>query len=389
MMARALRAISHRFPRCRTRLAWIVRLGAAVALLTACTVPTDTSTGAPPSKASPSPLPSATVQPSTPVPTSTVPPTATPAPRSTRVLLLSLDGLRPDALEPNRTPTILALAEAGAYTLTAQTTLPSATLPAHGSMLSGFDVEQHGLTWNDYIPENGFILTPTVFSLAHDAGLQTEMVVSKEKLVHIAAPGTVDEFTYVPGGDFAVAEQAGLAIADGFDVLFVHFPGPDTAGHQAGWMSPIYLGTIAHTDEAVRRTLAALEAAGLRDGTLIILTSDHGGHGELHGSSSPEDMTIPWIVAGPGVVAGTRLTTPITVYDTAATAAWALGLALPLDLAGRPALEAFGMSSAREGPEAQGLASAPKVPFPAPDLGGRVEWLGPQVDDWAVSRAVR
>src|SRR3972149_3217061 len=78
--------------------------------------------------------------------------------------------LRPDALDPNRTPAILALAESGAFTLTAQTIHPSVTLPAHGSMLSGYDVEQHGLTWNDYLPENGFILTPTLFSLAHDAG---------------------------------------------------------------------------------------------------------------------------------------------------------------------------------------------------------------------------
>ena len=357
-------------------------------MLWACTVPAVTSTGAPPSKASPPPLPSSTARLSTLAPTPTVPPTSTPLPRSSRVLVLSLDGLRPDALDPSRTPTILGLAEAGAYTLTAQTTYPSATLPAHGSMLSGYAGDQHGLTWNDYIPRNGFILTPTLFSVAHHAGLSTEMVVSKEKLVHIASPGTVDEFTYVPGGDFAVAEQAGIAIADGFDVLFVHFPGPDTAGHQAGWMSPIYLGTVAHTDEAVRRTLAALAAAGLQEGTLIVLTSDHGGHGEVHGSSLPEDMTIPWIVVGPGVVPGTQLTAPIVVYDTAATAMWALRLTLPSDLAGRPVEEAFGADTARPWENPPSLASAPKVPFPAPGLGGRVEKVGPRADAWAGSRAV-
>jgi arylsulfatase A-like enzyme len=293
-------------------------------------------------------------------------------------LILSLDGLRPDALDPDRTPTILALADSGAFTLTAQTVHPSATLPAHGSMLSGYGVEEHGLTWNDYIPQNGFILTPTVFSVAHDGGFHTEMVVSKEKLVHIASPGTVDEFTYVPGGDYAVAEQAGVAIVDGFDVLFVQFPGPDTAGHEAGWMSPIYLGTVAHSDEAVARVLAALDTAGLRDSTLIILTSDHGGHDTLHGSSLPEDMTIPWIVAGPGVVPGTRLLSPITVYDTAATALWALGLPLPSDLAGLPVEEAFGVGRGGARASPTSLASAPKVPFPASGLGGRVETLGPE-----------
>jgi arylsulfatase A-like enzyme len=364
----------------------------AATLVAGCAVPAPGPGNLPPK--SPSVTPTATSAPITPSPsptlspTATVPPTATARPRPARVLILSLDGLRPDALDPVRTPTILALAQSGAFTMTAQTVHPSATLPAHGSMLSGYDVAQHGLTWNDYIPENGFILTPTLFSLAHDAGLHTEMVVSKEKLVQIATPGTVDEFTYVPGGDYAVAEQAGTAIADGFDVLFVHFPGPDTAGHEAGWMSPIYLGTVAHTDEAVRRTLAALDSSGLREGTLIVLTSDHGGHGELHGSSLPEDMTVPWIVAGPGVVPGTRLSSPVVIYDTAATAEWALGLPLSEDLAGRPVLEAFGGSSVRLRPVRPILARAPKVPFQAPGLGGTLDGLGPEVEVRAVSQAV-
>jgi arylsulfatase A-like enzyme len=301
-------------------------------------------------------------------------------------LILSLDGLRPDALDPARTPNILALAESGAYTLSAQTILPSATLPAHGSMLSGYDVDQHGLTWNDYIPDNGYILTPTLFSLAHDAGYHTEMVVAKQKLVHIATPGTVDEFTYVPGGDFAVADQAGMAIADGFDVLFVQFPGPDTAGHLSGWMSPTYLGTVAHTDEGVARVLAALDAAGLREGTLIILTSDHGGHGEVHGSSMPEDMTIPWIVSGPGVLPGTKLTSPVVVYDTAVTAIWVLGLPLPEGLAGRPAAEAFGGMSLQPGRIEPVAGPAPKVPFPASSLRGRVEGSGLQIEGRVATR---
>ena len=387
-MGRTPKAISQTFSRGAARVADVLRLGVTAAMLWACTVPMVSPSGGPPSKASPPPRSSSTPRLSTPIPTPTVLPTSTPRPRSERVLIVSLDGLRPDALDPNRTPTILALADLGAISLTAQTILPSATLPAHGSMLSGYDVEDHGLTWNDYIPANGFIRTATLFSVAHDAGLHTEMVVSKEKLVHIASPGSVDEFTYVRGGDYAVAEQAGIAIADGFDVLFVHFPGPDTAGHQDGWMSPTYLGTVAHSDEAVARVLAALEVAGLREGTLIILTSDHGGHGEVHGSSLPEDMTIPWIVAGPGVVPGTRLTSPITIYDTAATALWALGLSLPDDIAGRPVEEAFGEGSDQGWAIPPAVAFAPKVPFPAPGAGGRVETLGPQVDARAGSRSV-
>ena len=305
------------------------------------------SAGLPP-KASITPTASATIVVVTPEPTATLTPTPTEAPTATavsepqRVLILSLDGLRPEALSESRTPVILALAASGASTLQARTVSPSVTLPAHASMLSGYDVEDHGLTWNNYLPDRGFILTPTIFSVAHESGLGTEMVVSSEKLVHIASPGTVDEFTYSGGGDSALADRAAPAIADGFDVLFLHLPGPDDTGHSSGWMSPVYLATVANTDKAVGRILDALDAAGLREGTLIFLTTDHGGHDQSHGSSSPEDMTIPWIVAGPGVVPGSKLSRRVVVYDTAATAMWALGLDLPSDLDGRPVLEAFG-----------------------------------------------
>jgi phosphopentomutase len=168
------------------------------------------------------------------------------------------------------------------------------------------------------------------------------MVVTKEKLVHLAPPGTVDEFLYQSVGDFALAEIAAAEIGEGFGVLFVHFAGPDAGGHLYGWMSESYLGTVHNTDIAVARLLEALDAAGLTESTLVILTADHGGHGTIHGTDLLEDTTIPWIVAGPGVIPGLSLQTPVRVFDTAATAAWALGLPLPGDMDGAPVLEAFG-----------------------------------------------
>ena len=74
---------------------------------------------------------------------------------------------------------------------------------------------------------------------------------------------------------------------------------------------------------------------------MLIITSDHGGHGTTHGSSMPEDMTIPWIVSGPGVKAG-KLLTQVYTMDTAATAAYALGLSIPEEWDGVPVYEAFG-----------------------------------------------
>ena len=127
-----------------------------------------------------------------------------------------------------------------------------------------------------------------------------------------------------------------------FGVLFIHFATTDDMGHVYGWLSPEQLSVVFRADEAIGELLAALDTYGLRDETLLIVTADHGGHDTTHGSSMPEDMTIPWIASGPGIQAG-ELTTLIHTMDTAATAAYALGLPIPAEWDGVPVLEAFGL----------------------------------------------
>jgi arylsulfatase A-like enzyme len=73
-----------------------------------------------------------------------------------------------------------------------------------------------------------------------------------------------------------------------------------------------------------------------------MVSSDHGGHDTTHGFDIPEDMTIPWIISGPGIQT-VQLTTPIQTMDTAATAAYALGLSIPGEWDGIPVTEAFGL----------------------------------------------
>ena len=52
------------------------------------------------------------------------------------------DGLRPDAISMAGAVNIQSLAARGAYTWTAQTILPSNTLPSHISMLTGYPPEE-------------------------------------------------------------------------------------------------------------------------------------------------------------------------------------------------------------------------------------------------------
>jgi len=252
-----------------------------------------------------------------------------------KVAILSVDGLRPDAIPLSGASNILDLTERGAFTWQAQTVFPPTTLPAHASMLTGYPPATHGLTWNDYQPARGSCKVSTIFDYAHRAGLRTVMVVGKPKFGHLNVPGTLDQ--YVMGsGDQDVANKAVVEVQAGFDLLFVHLPDTDVTGHAAGWMSEKYLNQIADTDRAIGRILAALPPE-----TTIILTGDHGGLYRDHGVNRREDMTIPWIIVGPDVTPGLALQVPVNTIDTAATVLQVLRLPLPPDLKGRPVLDAF------------------------------------------------
>ena len=284
----------------------------------------------------------ATLPPSaTPMPQPT--PTATPEPAELKyVVLISIDGLRPDALEIADTPTLDALRAAGAYSAKAKSVLPSVTLVNHASMLGGMGPDKHGITWNVLDPEAGKIKGPTLFSVVHEAGLSAVMVVGKPKLEHIVLPDSVDAF-YQPGyTDRQVVNQALEIIdTDQPDILFIHLPDVDTAGHLTGWMGLGQLLAINLTDRLIGNIVSALKDEDVLKNTLLIITADHGGSGLAHGTDSPEDSTIPWLAVGPGIPAGVTIKQDIIIYDTAATILYALGLPIPESWDGRPVTEIF------------------------------------------------
>lgn len=288
--------------------------------------------------ASGTPLPTRTAE-ATPSATPTFSPTATetlsptPTPQKVRVVIISIDGLRADAVQQAPMPNVQALAQRGAYTFGAQTIFPPVTLPSHTSMLTGQPPEVHGVLWNDYEPARGPITATTIFEYAHNAGLRTVMVVGKEKFKHFEVPGTLDAFVFATGGDNDVLTQA---VQQQFDLMLVHLPNTDFFGHSTGWMSETYLFQLTRTDERLGEFLNALPPD-----VAVILSADHGGLGVTHGQNIPEDMTIPWIVAGPGVKPNYAITGAVSTLDTAATALYLLGLPVPEGMVGKVVLEAF------------------------------------------------
>ncbi len=277
---------------------------------------------------------------------------ASPVRAERRVVIVSLDGLRPDVALRADMPAFRALLARGAFTMYAATTDVAITLPSHTSMLTGVTPEHHGIHFNaDPRPgDPPAPAWPTLFQLAHDAGLSTAMSAGKSKFSVLAAPGAVDSL-FVPSrghvfADSLVSATAARWIATSRPrVLFVHLPLLDAVGHSKGWGSAEQVAAAATLDRAFADVLRAIAHAGLQDSTLVIVSSDHGGAGTTHGGTDPRSLLIPWVCAGPGVKQGFDLTRVrelhVRTEDTFATAAEWLGLALPKPIGGKLVHEAF------------------------------------------------
>lgn len=263
------------------------------------------------------------------------------------VIVISVDGLRPDAIAKFDAKTIERLMARGRYSLTAQTIAISKTLPSHTSMLTGVDSDVHGVTWNsDKSGEFGHVEVPTVFRLARAAGCTTAAFYSKSKFNHIDAPETIDHVRGPKGG--VIPWNSGKVtdlVLDHLEtarpnLMFVHLADVDFAGHNFGWMDHTYGMAVRQADAAVARILDAADKAYGVGNYTVLITSDHGGHKKSHGSTDLVDTTIPWIVAGAGVQRGDSLS-GIRTMDTAATVLWMLNVAVPATFEGKPVTNAF------------------------------------------------
>jgi predicted AlkP superfamily pyrophosphatase or phosphodiesterase len=266
-----------------------------------------------------------------------------------RVVIIGIDGLRPDLALRADTPTLHALMAGGSFTLWARTTAESVTLPSHTSMVTGVVPIKHGIQWNADLPLEHPVYPayPTLFELAKRAGYTTALAAGKSKFIALTKPGTLD-WQFVPAstkiGDMEVAVQAvGMILNHQPDVLFVHFPGVDNAGHEYGWASREQFAAIHLADECVGLVLWALEKEDLRGSTFVLVTADHGGAGLSHGPDDPRSRNIPWIASGPHIRRNLDLTVypdlTINTEDTFSTSAYFLGIPIIRKVDGKVVLE--------------------------------------------------
>jgi predicted AlkP superfamily pyrophosphatase or phosphodiesterase len=256
------------------------------------------------------------------------------------VALTVIDGLRPDAVMPDRCPNLRAVMDRGASSLRAASIMPSVSLPCHMSIFHSVPPARHGVTTNEWSPMARPL--PGLIDVARAAGKRCAFVYNWEPLRNLGRPGSLSfsyfrDTAYTADGDRIIAEEAARAIAhDNLDFIFVYFGTVDTAGHARGWMSQEYLAQAAYVDRELGKVLAALP----QDGHILIL-ADHGGHDRSHGTDSVEDMTIPWVIAGPEIRRGYAIAAPVSLLDTAPTLARLLGIAPHAEWEGRCVDEAF------------------------------------------------
>lgn len=243
---------------------------------------------------------------------------------TTHVVLISIDGMRPefylDAQWP--TPNLQAIKARGLYARQMRSVFPSYTYPSHVAMLTGALPARSGIAYNAPIGSTGnwnwftkAIKVPTLWQAIKAAGMTSSAVewpvsVGPEITYDIpeiwdpkngedritearnyATPGLIDEIERNATGKLdgqnmneeylGLDENAGRMAAYIFttykpNFLAVHFALVDGAEHEQGREGPKVRVAIATADHAIGDILESIHRSGLEDSTTVIVVGDHG-----------------------------------------------------------------------------------------------------------------
>jgi arylsulfatase A-like enzyme len=323
-------------------------------------------------------------------------PSCTDASRPPNLLLISIDTLRADRLgcygygRPT-TPFLDRQAERGVLFEDASAT-SSWTYPSHASLFTGLYPSRNGATQlksrvrtevtmlAEQLAARGYrvdgVVSSTLFlgyglergfedlELVEPGGPEPSSVTTKAiewlrasarerpffLLVHYLDPHS--DYSSLPEFEAPFREPYEGPATGRSEQLFQHVQGylrfdADDARH----LSNLYDAGVRQQDAELEKLFAYLAEAGLAEETVIVLTSDHGEEflehgGVMHGLAQYEEsVRVPLLFFGPGVPAGVRVPTPVSLVDVLPTVLELLALPLPPDLDGlslRPSWQAAG-----------------------------------------------
>ena len=237
-----------------------------------------------------------------------------------KVVMILVDGMRPDGLLGCGHPFVDELLKKSAHDLKARTVFPSITLPCHMSLFHGVTPQRHGILSNTYVPQvrpvdglidqlnkfdkkcASFITWENLRDLSRPDHLHTCLCMNLHKMEDTDCKITDKAIAYIK------EEEP--------DFLFLYLGDTDEeGGHDNSWMSDIYL-------QVVNKAVGCIEKVyrNLPEGYTMIVIADHGGHERSHGTDMPEDMTIPVCICGPKFEAGKEMA-GTSILDIAPTVA--------------------------------------------------------------------
>jgi predicted AlkP superfamily pyrophosphatase or phosphodiesterase len=262
-------------------------------------------------------------------------------PRDKRVLVIGIDGVRPDVLAEVGTPNIDALIADGTFADDVESKAQTISGPGWSSMVIGAWPDKHLVINNDFTGNNYADYPDFLTRLEMvDPDLSTFAVVDWPPLGTTESGGplfsdTIDAKLNFNGeeGGYEAADAASIAAAIRYlsnqdpDAAFVYIGNPDVAAHDTG-VSPEYRRSIEIADSQVGELLAAIRSRPTyhQEDWLILVSTDHGHKEEGgHGGDSPEEKTVFWLASGPSTLKGTSNAAP-NLVDIAVTALAHLGV---------------------------------------------------------------
>lgn len=242
------------------------------------------------------------------------------------VVVVCIDGFASYLLNDPKAPvpTLRALAKSGAVAEGGmQVVNPSVTWPNHTTLITGVRPEKHGVLANGVLVRGGagvpvfvdprrnqqdLVRGATLFDLAHAQGLTTAEVnwpcMRGSKSLGDSFPDVPDQVSHMTprlreelvqrgiladesdksflansaaGKDLVWTEVARhILLTRKPNVLFVHLLNCDSTHHAEGAQSPPGYTANAYADMCLARILAAIDEAGIRDKTTVLVVADHG-----------------------------------------------------------------------------------------------------------------
>lgn len=226
------------------------------------------------------------------------------------VLVVGIDGTRPDCLTAAKTPNLDRLISEGAVSYDGfaggEATGPKNQItvsgPGWASVLTGVWDNKHKIADNKFA-ENDLATYPHFF-------VRLAEKVPSASLASIVDWAPIHEhildgatFSHTAKTDQECADEANrLLRASDPDVLFLYFGDVDHTGHASGFSptNPEYVGAIEKVDAQLGTVLETIEQRPkfAEENWLVIVTTDHGGYQKSHGGQRPIERQIFFIVSG-------------------------------------------------------------------------------------------